>query len=230
MDEDRIGEQRTLTPPTSRSPAATATPAATGGPAVTAAPAAPLRCHRGTLLRWEAPSPRTAAGGPLRLCSDIVNGEAQLFNGQLASTVSSLQATLSGSINVTNGCCGTGLDYKIAKRIEQEGKSCVIVVNKWDTIPNKNQQTATYYEQDVREKLRILDWAPIVYSTAIAGHSVDKIIDAASEVEKERSRRLGTSILNQVVLEAVAFKPPPRTRAGKRGRVYYCTQEMLDYK
>ncbi|KAL4356901.1 hypothetical protein AHAS_Ahas09G0133000 [Arachis hypogaea] len=52
---------------------------------------------------------RTAAGGPLRLCSDIVNGEAQLFNGQLASTVSSLQATLSGSINVTNGCCGTGL-------------------------------------------------------------------------------------------------------------------------
>ncbi|XLU71695.1 hypothetical protein S245_030748, partial [Arachis hypogaea] len=152
-------------------------------------------------------------------------------------------------------------DYKIAERIEQEGKGCVIVVNKWDTIPNKNQQTATYYEQDVREKLRILDWAPIVYSTAIAGHSVDKsiimvdrflgglksfigvdplrellipycffeqrIIDAASEVEKERSRRLGTSILNQVVLEAVAFKPPPRTRAGKRGRVYYCTQAAM---
>ncbi|KAL4373120.1 hypothetical protein AHAS_Ahas05G0050000 [Arachis hypogaea] len=124
------------------------------------------------------------------------------------------------SINVANGCCGTGLDYKIDERIEQEGKGCVIVVNKWDTIPNKNQQTATYYEQDVREKLRILDWAPIVYSTAIVGHSVDKsiimvdrflgglksfigvdplrellipycffeqrIIDAASEVEKER--------------------------------------------
>ncbi|MED6199062.1 hypothetical protein PIB30_072424 [Stylosanthes scabra] len=123
--------------------------------------------------------------------------------------------------------CITEQDYKIAERIEQEGKGCVIVVNKWDTIPNKNQQTASYYEQDVREKLRILDWAPIVYSTAIAGQSVDKIIDAASEVEKERSRRLGTSILNQVVLEAVAFKPPPRTRAGKRGRVYYCTQAAI---
>ncbi|XLT00445.1 hypothetical protein HN51_049796 [Arachis hypogaea] len=46
--------------------------------------------------------------------------------------------------------------------------------------------------------------------------------------EKERSRRLGTSILNQVVLEAVAFKPPPRTRAGKRGRVYYYTQVKGD--
>ncbi|KAJ1421998.1 Small GTP-binding protein domain [Sesbania bispinosa] len=123
--------------------------------------------------------------------------------------------------------CITEQDYKIAERIEKEGKSCVIVVNKWDTIPNKNQQTATYYEQDVREKLRLLDWAPIVYSTAIAGHSVDKIIVAASEVEKERSRRLGTSILNQVVREAVAFKPPPRTRGGKRGRVYYCTQAAI---
>ncbi|CAL0304171.1 unnamed protein product [Lupinus luteus] len=123
--------------------------------------------------------------------------------------------------------CITEQDYKIAERIEQEGKGCVIVVNKWDTIPNKNQQTAAYYEQDVREKLRKLDWAPIVYSTAIVGQSVEKIIVAASEVEKERSRRLGTSILNQVVQEAVTFKPPPRTRGGRRGRVYYCTQAAI---
>ena len=67
-------------------------------------------------------------------------------------------------------------DYKIAERIEKEGKGCVIVVNKWDTIPNKKQQTALHYEEDVREKLRSLDWAPIVYSTAIAGNSVDKYV------------------------------------------------------
>ncbi|KAG7035859.1 der [Cucurbita argyrosperma subsp. argyrosperma] len=123
--------------------------------------------------------------------------------------------------------CITEQDYKIAERIEKEGKGCLIVVNKWDTIPNKNQQTTMYYEQDVREKLRSLDWAPIVYSTAITGHSVDKIITAASAVEKERSRRLTTSILNQVVQEALAFKSPPRTRGGKRGRVYYCTQAAI---
>lgn len=50
----------------------------------------------------------------------------------------------------------------------------MIVVNKWDTIPNKNQQTAFHYEQDIREKLRLLDWAPVVYSTALAGQSVEK--------------------------------------------------------
>uniref|UniRef100_A0A2P2LKN6 GTPase Der n=1 Tax=Rhizophora mucronata TaxID=61149 RepID=A0A2P2LKN6_RHIMU len=123
--------------------------------------------------------------------------------------------------------CITEQDCKIAERIEKEGKGCLIVVNKWDTIPYKNQQTATHYEQDVREKLRLLHWAPIVYSTAIAGHSVEKILVAASTVEKERSRRLGTSILNQVVQEALAFKSPPRTQGGRRGRVYYCTQAAV---
>ncbi|CAI0450000.1 unnamed protein product [Linum tenue] len=123
--------------------------------------------------------------------------------------------------------CITEQDFKIAERIEKEGKGCLIVVNKWDTIPNKNQQSAVYYEQDVREKLRILQWAPIVYATAISGHSVDRVIVAASEVEKERSRRLSTATLNQVVQEALAFKSPPRTRGGKRGRIYYCTQAAI---
>lgn len=56
-----------------------------------------------------------------------------------------------------------------------------------------------------------------------------RIILAAGMVEKERSRRLTTATLNQVVREAVAFKPPPRTRGGKRGRVYYCTQVLVQH-
>lgn len=54
-----------------------------------------------------------------------------------------------------------------------------------------------------------------------------RIIVTADAVEKERSRRLTTAILNQEVREAVAFKSPPRTRGGKRGRVYYCTQVLI---
>lgn len=53
---------------------------------------------------------------------------------------------------------------------------------------------------------------------------MNSIVVAAATVQKERSRRLSTAILNQVIREAVAFKSPPRTRGGKRGRVYYCTQ------
>lgn len=50
------------------------------------------------------------------------------------------------------------------------------MVNKWDTIPDKNQKTTLDYEEDVRMKLRALKWAPIVYSTAIAGRSVEKYV------------------------------------------------------
>ncbi|XP_034688332.1 GTPase Der-like isoform X3 [Vitis riparia] len=156
-------------------------------------------------------------------------GKSSILNalvGEDRTIVSPVSGTTRDAID-TEFTGPDGQDYRIAERIEREGKGCLIVVNKWDTIPNKNQQTATYYEQDVREKLRVLGWAPIVYSTAIAGHSVDKIIVAASTVEKERSRRLSTSILNQVVQEALAFKSPPRTRGGKRGRVYYCTQAAI---
>ncbi|XP_075477425.1 uncharacterized protein LOC142518516 isoform X2 [Primulina tabacum] len=58
-------------------------------------------------------------------------------------------------------------------------------------------------------------------------HSYSRMVVAASMVEKERSRRLTTAILNQVVREAFACKSPPRTRGGKRGCVYYCTQAAV---
>ncbi|KAH9297290.1 hypothetical protein KI387_028972, partial [Taxus chinensis] len=123
--------------------------------------------------------------------------------------------------------CVTEQDYKIGERVEMEGKGCIIVVNKWDTVPDKNSQSTFFYEKDVREKLRVLDWAQIVYSSATTGQRIEKIIAAAGAAEKERSKRLSTSILNQVVREAVAFKRPPMSRGGKRGRVYYCTQAAI---
>lgn len=74
--------------------------------------------------------------------------------------------------------------------------------------------------------LVILVSSPVQYLIELGNYFV-RIISAASMVEKERSRRLSTSILNQVVQEAIAFKPPPQTRGGKRGRVYYTTQVLL---
>lgn len=65
-------------------------------------------------------------------------------------------------------------DWKLSERIVSEGKGCVIVVNKWDTVPDKNNKTTVYYEQDVREKLRGLEWAPIVYTSAIASKKVTR--------------------------------------------------------
>ncbi|KAG6550776.1 hypothetical protein Mapa_007680 [Marchantia paleacea] len=123
--------------------------------------------------------------------------------------------------------CVTEQDFRLGERIEKEGKACVIVVNKWDTVPDKDSQSTYWYDIDVRERLRGLDWAPIVYTSATSGQRIQRILDAASEAGKERCRRLTTAVLNQVVQEALTLKQPPTSHGGKKGRVYFCTQAAI---
>ncbi|KAL2635903.1 hypothetical protein R1flu_007382 [Riccia fluitans] len=123
--------------------------------------------------------------------------------------------------------CVTEQDFRLGERIEKEGKACVIVVNKWDTVPDKDSQSTYWYDIDVRERLRGLDWAPIVYTSATSGQRIQRILDAATDAGRERCRRLPTAVLNQVVQEALTLKQPPTSHGGKKGRVYYCTQAAV---
>ncbi len=123
--------------------------------------------------------------------------------------------------------CVTEQDFRLGERIETEGKACVIVVNKWDTVPDKDAQSTVWYDRDVREKLRILDWAPIVYCSASSGQRIHKILEAAVQAGEQRCRRLPTATLNQVIRDAVTLKQPPTGRGGKKGRIYYCTQAAI---
>ncbi|KAL3683911.1 hypothetical protein R1sor_001933 [Riccia sorocarpa] len=123
--------------------------------------------------------------------------------------------------------CVTEQDFRLGERIEKEGKACVIVVNKWDTVPDKDSQSTYWYDMDIRERLRGLDWAPIVYTSATSGQRIQRILDAATDAGGQRCRRLSTAVLNQVVQEALTLKGPPTTHGGKKGRVYYCTQAAV---
>lgn len=120
--------------------------------------------------------------------------------------------------------CVTEQDFRLGERIAREGKACIIVVNKWDTIPNKDATSTVWYDRDVRERLRCLDWAPTVYCSASSGQRIRKILETAVAAGEERCRRLTTATLNQVIRDAVALKQPPTGRGGKKGRIYYCTQ------
>ncbi|KAG0583311.1 hypothetical protein M758_3G127500 [Ceratodon purpureus] len=120
--------------------------------------------------------------------------------------------------------CVTEQDFRLGERIAREGKACIIVVNKWDTVPNKDATSTVWYDRDVRERLRCLDWAPTVYCSASSGQRIRKILEAAVAAGEERCRRLTTATLNQVIRDAVALKQPPTGRGGKKGRIYYCTQ------
>ena len=120
----------------------------------------------------------------------------------------------------------TAQDAHIAGYILEEGKSVVVLVNKWDTI-EKDTYTINEYTQMVRTGLQFLDYVPVLFISAKIGQRVNKVLSMALRVQEERLRRIPTGQLNRLVHEAVAKSPP---KGGKRHRLkfLYTTQARTD--
>ncbi len=117
----------------------------------------------------------------------------------------------------------TEQDQKLAGRIEDDGRACVIVVNKWDAV-YKDSSTIYDYERTLRSRLYFLNWAPMIFISAKTGQRVEKILELVNTATEEHQRRVTTSVINEVLEEAVGWKSPPTTRQGKQGKIYYGTQ------
>ena len=117
----------------------------------------------------------------------------------------------------------TEQDQRLAGRIEEEGRACVLVVNKWDAI-KKDSHTMPIVEKDLRSKLYFLDWSTMIFTSALTGQRVDSIFALASLAVEQHRRRVSTSVVNEVINEALRWRSPPTTRGGKQGRLYYGTQ------
>ena len=117
----------------------------------------------------------------------------------------------------------TEQDQRVAGRIEEDGRACVIVVNKWDAI-EKDSHTMTAMEKDLRAKLYFLDWAPMLFTSALNGQRVESIFSLAMLAVEQHRRRVTTSVVNEVLQEAVSWRSPPTSRGGRQGRIYYGTQ------
>ena len=120
----------------------------------------------------------------------------------------------------------TEQDIRLADRVSAEGAACVLVINKWDALPEKDGQTMVGYERMLRERLREIDWAPVVFTSATTGQRVAKLMEALAAAGEQHRKRVSTAILNQVVRDAVSFKPPPANGV-RKGRVYYATQASV---
>lgn len=116
----------------------------------------------------------------------------------------------------------TDQDAKIAGEAHEAGKGVIIVVNKWDAI-EKETGTLEKYKKEVYEKLKYLSYAPMIFISAKTGQRVDKIFNMINNVAEQNSRRISTSILNQVINEAIAIVQPPADK-GKRLKILYGTQ------
>ena len=123
-------------------------------------------------------------------------------------------------IDATEGV--TDQDAKIAGEAHEAGKGIIIVVNKWDEY-EKETGTLEKYKKEVYNKLSYLSYAPIIFISAKTGQRVNKLFDMINHVNEQNSLRVSTSVLNQVINEAIAIVQPP-TDKGKRLKILYGTQ------
>ena len=116
----------------------------------------------------------------------------------------------------------TDQDTKIAGEAHEAGKGIIIVINKWDEV-DKQTGTMEKYKKEVYAKLAYITYAPMIFISAKTGQRIDKLYDMINEVAKQNSMRVSTSVLNQVINEAIAIVQPP-TDKGKRLKIFYGTQ------
>ena len=113
-------------------------------------------------------------------------------------------------------------DAKIAGEAHEAGKGIIIVINKWDEY-EKETGTLEKYKKEVYNKLLYLSYAPIIFISAKTGQRVDKLFTMINNVAEQNSMRISTSVLNQVINEAIALVQPP-TDKGRRLKILYATQ------
>ena len=116
----------------------------------------------------------------------------------------------------------TEQDTKIAGLIHEEGKGVIVVVNKWDAL-EKETGTLERYRKVVAEKLKFMDYAPILFISAKSGQRVDTVFDKVKEVYETSCRRIRTGVLNDVLNDATNNLQPP-LQGTRRLKILYATQ------
>lgn len=113
-------------------------------------------------------------------------------------------------------------DLRILESIVERHRGIVIAANKWDIV-EKDDRTAKVYEQALRKLLRIYDYVPIVFISALKKQRVFKLIELVQKVDKEQRKRISTNKLNSLLLEEIQMKPPSSS-SGKEIKINYITQ------
>ena len=117
----------------------------------------------------------------------------------------------------------TEQDTKIAGLIREEGKAVIVVVNKWDAI-EKDTGTLEAFRKKVLDDLKFMDYAPVLFLSALTGQRVHTVLDMVNQVWAMATKRIPTGVLNDVLADATADLQPPATN-GRRLKIYYLTQQ-----
>jgi GTP-binding protein len=115
----------------------------------------------------------------------------------------------------------TAQDTHVAGYVQEAKKGLVIAVNKWDLL-EKDNSTATAYTAEIRRDLNFVDWAPLVFISALTGQRAPRLLELAWTAQTERDKRVTTPKLIEMVREAV--QRHPRSEGGRQLKIYYATQ------
>ena len=116
----------------------------------------------------------------------------------------------------------TEQDSKVAGIALEQGKACIIAVNKWDAV-EKDGNTMNEYRKKLMNDFSFMSFAPIMFISAKTGQRIDRLFEMISFVHSQNSMRISTGKLNEVLAGATARVQPP-TDKGKRLKIYYMTQ------
>ena len=116
----------------------------------------------------------------------------------------------------------TDQDKKIASHVAKKGKGIVLVVNKWDLM--SGEKKADEIMKKIRDDMPFLSYAPVIFSSALNGRGLPKIIQTVTTVSENRKKRIPTNILNRLMRDVLAFDRLPSDRKGRSLKVYYCSQ------
>ncbi len=114
-------------------------------------------------------------------------------------------------------------DMNIFQLIQKNNKSLVVVVNKWDLVENKDQIVIKTFENAIRERMAPFVDFPIIFASALTKQRIFKVLEKAKEVYMNRTSRVGTTKLNDVMLPLIEAFPPPSIK-GKFIKIKYCAQ------
>lgn len=114
-------------------------------------------------------------------------------------------------------------DLNIFQLIQKNQKSLVVVVNKWDLVPDKTQKVMDEFEYAIRKRMAPFDDFPIIYASALTKQRIFKVLETACAVYQNRRRRVSTTKLNEEMLPLIEAYPPPSMK-GKYIKIKYCSQ------
>lgn len=114
-------------------------------------------------------------------------------------------------------------DQKIIDEVVRWRKGLIIAVNKWDLL-EKETNTARDFENNIREKMGSIDYAPVMFISALTKQRIYKLIDLCKKIQVERKRKIPTSELNDTILPEIEKNPPPATHTGREVKIKYITQ------